>query len=70
MKAAVITSNAGRYQISAQCRMLGVPKPTYYAMRNRAEAEPESDPPDRRRRRRAPRQPRALRGEEDQAGPR
>ena len=41
---ALITSNAGRYPISAQCRILGVPKSTYYAMRGRKEAEPEPDP--------------------------
>ena len=40
----MITSNAGRYPISAQCRILGVPKSTYYAMRNRGEAGPKPDP--------------------------
>jgi putative transposase len=40
----VIAGNAGRYPISAQCEILGVPRSTYYAMRARAEAEAAPDP--------------------------
>ena len=40
----MIAGNAGRYPISAQCEILGVPRSTYYAMRARAEAEAAPDP--------------------------
>lgn len=34
-KVTVIAANAGRYPISAQCEILGVPRSTYYAMRGK-----------------------------------
>ena len=40
----MIAGNAGRYPISAQCEILGVPRSTYYAMRARAAAEAAPDP--------------------------
>lgn len=40
----VIAENAGRYPVSAQCRILGVARSTYYAMRGRPEREPSPDP--------------------------
>ena len=40
----MIAGNAGRYPISAQCEILGVPRSTYYAMRARAGAEAAPDP--------------------------
>ncbi|MGN0261330.1 MAG: IS3 family transposase [Eggerthellaceae bacterium] len=40
----VIAANAGRYPVSAQCRILGVPRSTYYAMRGRAQRDPMPDP--------------------------
>lgn len=40
----MIAGNAGRYPISAQCEILGVPRSTYYAMRARGEETPERDP--------------------------
>lgn len=40
----MIAGNAGRYPISAQCEILGVPRSTYYAMRARAVAEAAPDP--------------------------
>ena len=42
-KAGVIRANAARYPISAQCRILGVPRSTYYWMIERPEAE-RADP--------------------------
>ena len=38
-KVAVIRANASRYPISAQCRILGVPRSTYYWMIEHPEAE-------------------------------
>ena len=32
-----IAANEGRYPISAQCRLLGVARSTYYSMRSRAD---------------------------------
>lgn len=40
----MITANAGRYPISAQCEILGVPRSTYYSMRGRAEKPKQPDP--------------------------
>lgn len=40
----VIAANAGRYPVSAQCRILGVPRSTYYWMLAHPEAEPVPDP--------------------------
>ena len=40
----VIAANAGRYPVSAQCEILGVPRSTYYAMRGRAEPAEAPDP--------------------------
>lgn len=40
----VIAANAGRYPISAQCEILGVPRSTYYAMRGKDAREPAPDP--------------------------
>lgn len=40
----VIAANAGRYPVSAQCRILGVPRSTYYWMLAHPEAEPGPDP--------------------------
>jgi putative transposase len=40
----VIQSNAGKYPVSAQCRILGVPKSTYYYLlaNPRRQKEPDS----------------------------
>lgn len=40
----MIRANAGKYPISAQCEILGVPRSTYYWMLGHPEAEPEPDP--------------------------
>ena len=40
----VIAANAGRYPVSAQCRMLGVPRSTYYWMLAHPERERPRDP--------------------------
>lgn len=40
----VIAANAGRYPVSAQCEILGVPRSTCYAMRGRAEPAEAPDP--------------------------
>ena len=40
----MIRANAGKYPISAQCRVLGVPRSTYYWMQGHPEAEPGPDP--------------------------
>lgn len=40
----VTAANAGRYPVSAQCDILGVPRSTYYAMRSRADAPKAPDP--------------------------
>lgn len=40
----VIAANAGRYPISAQCRILGVPRSTYYHMLASPPAPPAPDP--------------------------
>ncbi len=40
----VIAANAGRYPVSAQCRILGVPRATYYWMLAHPEAERPRDP--------------------------
>ena len=40
----MITANAGRYPISAQCEILGVPRATYYSMRGRREKPKQPDP--------------------------
>lgn len=39
-----IAANAGRYPVSAQCRLLGVARSTYYSMRAREDAPPAPDP--------------------------
>ena len=39
-----MAANAGRYPVSAQCEILGVPRSTYYAMRGRAEPAEAPDP--------------------------
>lgn len=39
-----MAANAGRYPVSAQCDILGVPRSTYYAMRSRADAPKAPDP--------------------------
>jgi hypothetical protein len=38
-KVAAVTANAGRYPISAQCKLLGVPRFTYYKLRDRLKSE-------------------------------
>lgn len=40
----VIAANAGRYPVSAQCRILGVPRATYYWMLGHPEGERPRDP--------------------------
>ena len=40
----MITGNADRYPISAQCAILGVPRSTYYAMRAKGGKGPAPDP--------------------------
>lgn len=40
----VIAANAGRYPVSAQCRILGVPRATYYWMLGHPEGERLCDP--------------------------
>ena len=40
----VIAANAGRYPVSAQCRILGVPRSTYYHMLANPPAPPAPDP--------------------------
>lgn len=40
----VITANADRYPVSAQCEILGVPRSTYYYLRSRPEPPPAPDP--------------------------
>lgn len=40
----MITANAGRYPISAQCEILGVPRSTYYSMRGRKDEPKQPDP--------------------------
>ena len=40
----MIRANAGKYPISAQCRVLGVSRSTYYWMQGHPEAEPGPDP--------------------------
>ena len=40
----VIAANAGRYPVSSQCEILGVPRSTYCAMRGRAEPAEAPDP--------------------------
>lgn len=40
----MISANAGRYPISAQCEILGVPRSTYYSMRGREDVPREPDP--------------------------
>lgn len=40
----MISANAGRYPISAQCEILGVPRSTYYSMRGRTDGPKEPDP--------------------------
>ena len=39
-----IAANEGRYPISAQCRLLGVARSTYYSMRSRAGRPAAPDP--------------------------
>ena len=39
-----IAANAGRYPVSAQCRILGVPRSTYHRLRSRPDPAPEPDP--------------------------
>lgn len=39
-----IAANEGRYPISAQCRLLGVARSTYYTMRSRADRPAAPDP--------------------------
>ena len=39
-----IAANEGRYPISAQCRLLGVARSTYYSMRSRADRPAAPDP--------------------------
>ena len=39
-----MAANAGRYPVSAQCDILGVPRSTYCAMRSRADAPKAPDP--------------------------
>ena len=43
-KVTVIAANAGRYPVSAQCEILGVPRSTCCAMRGRAEPAEAPDP--------------------------
>lgn len=40
----VIAANAGRYPVSAQCRILGVPRSTYYWMRDHPADDKGADP--------------------------
>ena len=40
----MITANAGRYPISAQCEILDVPRSTYYSMRGRKDEPKQPDP--------------------------
>lgn len=40
----MIAANAGRYPVSAQCRILGVPRATYYWMLGHPEGERPRDP--------------------------
>ena len=40
----MIRANAGKYPISAQCEVLGVPRSTYYWVLGHPEAEPAPDP--------------------------
>ena len=40
----MIAANAGRYPVSAQCEILGVPRSACYAMRGRAEPAEAPDP--------------------------
>ena len=40
----VIAANAGRSPVSAQCRILGVPRSTYYHMLANPPAPPAPDP--------------------------
>lgn len=40
----VIAANASRYPVSAQCRILGVPRATYYWMLGHPEGERPRDP--------------------------
>lgn len=39
-----MAANAGRYPVSAQCDILGVPRSTYHAMRSRTNAPKAPDP--------------------------
>lgn len=43
-KAAAIAANAGRYPISAQCKILGVPRSACCSMRGRGEKPKQPDP--------------------------
>ncbi|HJI40947.1 MAG TPA: IS3 family transposase [Coriobacteriaceae bacterium] len=43
-KLRAIAANEGRYPISAQCRLLGVARSTYYSMRSRADRPDAPDP--------------------------
>ena len=43
-KVTVIAANAGRYPVSAQCRILGVPRSTYYHMLANPPAPPRPIP--------------------------
>ena len=43
-KVRAIAANEGRYPISAQCRLLGVARSTYYSMRSRADRPAAPDP--------------------------
>ena len=43
-KVRAIAANEGRYPISAQCRLLGVARPTYYSTRSRAGRPAAPDP--------------------------
>lgn len=43
-KVRAIAANEGRYPISAQCRLLGVARSTYYSMRSRADRPDAPDP--------------------------
>lgn len=40
----VIAADAGRYPVSAQCRILGVPRAAYYWMLEHPEGERPRDP--------------------------
>ena len=40
----MITSNAKRYPVSAQCKLLGVPRATYYALKDKVNQPPPKDP--------------------------